>query len=34
MIGDGRRGYIVTPVTPRHAALIRERAAARGVPVH
>ena len=33
-IGDGRRGYIVTPVTARHAALIRERAMAARVPVH
>ena len=32
-IGDGRDGYIVTPVTPRHAALVRERAAATGVAV-
>jgi len=32
-VGDGRDGYIVTPVTPRHATLIRERAAACGVPV-
>jgi predicted RNase H-like nuclease len=32
-IGDGREGYIVTPVTPRHAALVRERAAATGVAV-
>jgi predicted RNase H-like nuclease len=33
-VGDGRRGYIVTPVTPRHAALIRARAAVAGVPVN
>jgi predicted RNase H-like nuclease len=32
-VGDGVSGYIVTPVTPRHAALIRARAAAAGVPV-
>jgi predicted RNase H-like nuclease len=32
-VGDGRDGYIVTPVTPRHATLIRDRAAALGVPV-
>ncbi|MBM3219278.1 MAG: DUF429 domain-containing protein [Candidatus Rokubacteria bacterium] len=32
-VGDGTRGYIVTPVTPRHAALIRARAAATGVAV-
>ena len=32
-VGDGRDGYIVTPVTPRHATLIRERAAAVGVAV-
>ena len=32
-VGDGRRGYIVTPVTPRHAALIRERARVAGVAV-
>lgn len=33
-VGDGRRGYIVTPVTTRHAALIRERALVGGVPVN
>ena len=33
-VGDGARGYIVTPVTPRHAALIRDRAAIAGVPVN
>ena len=33
-VGDGRSGYIVTPVTPRHAALIRARAAAVGVSVN
>jgi predicted RNase H-like nuclease len=32
-VGDGRHGYIVTPVTPRHATLIRHRAAAAGVAV-
>jgi predicted RNase H-like nuclease len=32
-VGDRRTGYIVTPVTPRHAALIRARAAAIGVAV-
>jgi predicted RNase H-like nuclease len=32
-VGDHKGGYIVTPVTPRHATLIRERAAATGVPV-
>lgn len=32
-VGDGRSGYIVTPVTPRHAALIRARAHATGVTV-
>lgn len=32
-VGDGARGYIVTPVTPRHAALIRARAHAANVTV-
>jgi predicted RNase H-like nuclease len=32
-VGDEESGYIVTPVTPRHAALIRARADAAGVPV-
>jgi predicted RNase H-like nuclease len=32
-VGDGACGYIVTPVTPRHAALIRERARCVGVSV-
>jgi predicted RNase H-like nuclease len=32
-VGDGRSGYIVTPVTPRHATLIRTRAATIGVRV-
>ncbi len=32
-VGDAQDGYIVTPVTPRHAALIRQRATALGVPV-
>jgi predicted RNase H-like nuclease len=32
-VGDARRGYVVTPVTPRHAELIRSRARAIGVPV-
>ena len=33
-VGDARCGYIVTPVTPRHAALIRARAAIARVPVN
>lgn len=32
-VGDAKRGYIVTPVTPRHAALIRTRARSAGVKV-
>jgi predicted RNase H-like nuclease len=32
-IGDGRTGYIVIPVSPRHDALIRTRARAAGVRV-
>lgn len=32
-VGDGHRGYIVTPVTPRHAALLRARAAIARVPI-
>ena len=32
-VGDGRSGYIVTPVTPRHDTLIRDRARATGVTV-
>jgi predicted RNase H-like nuclease len=32
-VGDRRSGYIVTPVTPRHAMLIRDRARATGVTV-
>jgi hypothetical protein len=32
-IGDGTCGYIVTPATERHAALIRARGAATGVAV-
>jgi predicted RNase H-like nuclease len=32
-VGDGRSGYIVTPVTPRHATRIRDRARATGVAV-
>jgi predicted RNase H-like nuclease len=32
-VGDGVSGYIVTPVTPRHAALIHARADAAGVLV-
>jgi predicted RNase H-like nuclease len=32
-VGDGRSGYIVTPVTPRHAALIRACAEATSVTV-
>ena len=32
-VGDRRRGFIVTPVTPRHDRLIRDRARAGRVPV-
>jgi predicted RNase H-like nuclease len=32
-VGDGRSGYIVTPVTPRHDTLIRARARVAGVTV-
>jgi predicted RNase H-like nuclease len=32
-IGDGACGYIVTPVSERHAALIRARAAVHGVAI-
>ena len=32
-VGDARNGYIVTPVCPRHERLIRNAAAARGVPI-